>query len=535
MFLETRTERLLVVAPIGRDGALIEAMLTKSGVEATAVRSLAEVIPMVVGGRAGALLVTEEALSGPSADALLALLEAQPTWSDLPILLLSSDHALTREVRNASTMLEARANVTLIERPVRSRTLARAAHGALRARRRQYDMREMLDRERETRHEVEAASRAKDEFLATVSHELRTPLNAILGWAQLVRGGALGEEQNARAIETIERNAVAQARLIEDLLDVSRVVSGNLRLTLGRVDLERVVQAACDMLKPMADTRRVKLVTDIDASATGLVGDAARLQQIVWNLVSNAVKFSAPGSRVEVRVAADGPGTAVVSVTDHGEGIDPAFLPHVFERFRQADGSSTRAHGGLGLGLAIVRSLTELHGGTVTATSEGRGRGASFAVRLPRSTESVEMPKRAAISSQPTSASLRGMRVLVVDDDPDAREIASAVLTNFEAEVVAVGSVGEALDRLPAARPDVLVCDIGMPERDGYSLIESVRSLPHAEGGDVPAVALTAYTRPADRSRALAAGFDEHLGKPLDVAKLVRVVASLGGRRVVHA
>ena len=534
MLLETRSERLLVVAPIGRDGVLIEATLTKSGVEASAVRSLAEVIPMIVGGRAGALLVTEEALTGPSADALMALLEAQPTWSDLPILLLSSDHALTSEVRNASTMLEARANVTLIERPVRSRTLARAAHGALRARRRQYDMREMLDRERETRHEVEAASRAKDEFLATVSHELRTPLNAILGWAQLVRGGALAEEQKTRAIETIERNALAQSRLIEDLLDVSRVVSGNLRLTLGRVDLERVVQAACDMLKPMADTRRVKLVTDIDPSATGLVGDAARLQQIVWNLVSNAVKFSAAGSIVEIRVAADGPGASVVSVTDHGEGIEPTFLPHVFERFRQADGSSTRAHGGLGLGLAIVRSLTELHGGTVTATSEGRGRGASFIVRLPRSNASAETPKRPTPGTEP-AGTLRGMRVLVVDDDPDAREIASTVLTNFEAEVVAVGSVDEALDRLPAARPDVLVCDIGMPERDGYSLIESVRSLSHADGGDVPAVALTAYTRAADRSRALAAGFDEHLGKPLDVAKLVRVVASLGGRRVLHA
>ncbi len=520
---------MLVVAPIGRDGALVEAMLTRSGIDATSMRTLEEALPSIEGGRAGALLVTEEALQSAGARRLLALLDAQPTWSDLPILVLSSDSSLTNDVRAASSTLETRANVTLIERPVRARTLVRAAHGALRARRRQYEMREMLERERASRHEVEAASRAKDEFLATVSHELRTPLNAILGWAQLAERGELTPEQLGRAIETIERNALSQSRLIEDLLDVGRIVSGNLRLMRAPVELEWVLVSVCEMLRPMADAKGVTLVTTRGPGVDTVVGDATRLQQVVSNLVSNAVKFSYVGGRVDVDVRGDGPAAVIVSVTDRGEGIEPAFLPHVFERFRHADGSSTRSHGGLGLGLAIVRSLAELHGGSVSASSEGKSRGATFRVRLPTTGVTSDVGAGTA-EARRGPVSLRGARILVVDDDADAREIAATVLANHEADVVTASSADEALTQIRAAPPDVLVCDIGMPDRDGYSLMQSVRSLAPERGGSMPAVALTAYTRAADRARALAAGFDEHLTKPVDIGKLVHVVSGLFGR-----
>ena len=371
--------------------------------------------------------------------------------------------------------------------------------------------------------QAEEANRLKDDFLSTVSHELRTPLNAILGWTWLLGGGSLDGEARARAIATIERNARAQGQIIDDLLDVSRIVTGKLLLVRRPVVLAEVIEAALDAVRPAAAAKGIRLDLLL-APGAAVQGDASRLQQVAWNLLSNAVKFTPAGGRVEVAVEPRGD-QVELRVSDTGAGIAAPFLPHVFDRFRQADSSSTRAHGGLGLGLAIVRHLVELHGGTVAAESPGPGRGATFRVRLPAA-DGAQAGAPEAGEGLSTNA-LQGLRILVVDDEPDAREVIAAVLGSYGAEVRAGGSTDQGLALLESAPPDVLVADLGMPGRDGYDLIRTIRTGPHAA---LPALALSAYAGDADRRRALAAGYQVHLAKPALPEELAATVALLAGR-----
>ena len=386
--------------------------------------------------------------------------------------------------------------------------------------------------------QAQEANRMKDEFLATLSHELRTPMNAIMGWAQLLREGKLDAATTARAVQTIDRNARVQTQLISDILDVSRIVSGKLRLDVRPVELVRAVEAALDTIRPAAEARDIDVQTALDAGAGLVSGDADRLQQVVWNLLSNAIKFTPSGGRVHVRLVRIEPHVQL-TVQDSGIGIDRDFLPHVFERFRQGDSSSTRPHGGLGLGLALVRDLVELHGGTVQVSSAGRDQGATFTVKLPV-IGAVRPPAPELPPAAPESAtmaalagSLRGVNVLLVDDEADARDLFKAVLEGSGARVTAVGSGAEAYSSFTTSPPDVVVSDIEMPEENGYDLIRRLRGLPEERGGRIPAAALTAYARAEDRIRALRAGFQHHVTKPVQPAELVAVVASLVRRSVI--
>ena len=377
------------------------------------------------------------------------------------------------------------------------------------------------------------ANRLKDEFLATLSHELRTPLNAVLGWTRLLRSTAIDSKTQARALESIERNAHAQTRLIEDLLEISRIVTGKLRIQVRDVDLAAILDAAIEVVQPAAAARRIELAAEVQVRPARTSGDPDRLQQVVWNLLSNAVKFTPEGGRVSVRLT-DGNGYHL-TVADTGQGIDTRFLPHVFEPFRQADGSTSREHGGLGLGLAIARQLVELHGGTIEARSDGRGHGATFEVYLPSVlAPSASLPHREPEAALPVAAAdpalLRDLRVLVVDDEEDARELLQTTLTHYGAAVTTAPTAVAALDAIDRLRPDVLLSDIGMPYEDGYSLIHRLRQRPPGRGGLTPAIAITAYASSQDRAAALAAGFQAHLAKPFDAAQLAALVSELAAR-----
>lgn len=391
---------------------------------------------------------------------------------------------------------------------------------------------ELLARERAARSDAERASRMKDEFLATLSHELRTPLNAILGWAQLLRMRPADPEELTQGLETIERNARAQTQLIEDLLDMSRITAGKLRLEIQPVRMEEIIDAALDTVHPAADAKGIRLLKQVPPDVAPISGDPHRLQQIIWNLLTNAIKFTPSGGQVTVGLESS-ESRIELSVSDTGPGIDPAFLPFLFERFRQADSSTTRKHGGLGLGLAIVRHLVEMHGGTIEVGSPGPGQGATFLVRLPRGPLAPEPP--VAKRAQPevprgAAVSLRGLKVLVVDDEPDARELIQRMLQANGAHALVAASAGEALQMLREEHPDVLISDIGMPLQDGYELIQKVRQLPAEEGGTIPAIALTAFARAEDRRRTLLCGYQMHVPKPVESAELVTVVASVLGR-----
>ncbi len=398
---------------------------------------------------------------------------------------------------------------------------------------------ELLMREQMIRAEAEAANRAKDEFLSILSHELRTPLNAILGWSAMLRQRTLSQDKVLRALETIERNAKSQAQLIEDILDISRIITGKLRLQVRPVNLVSVIESAIESVRLAAEAKSIRLQSRIDSQAGPLLGDANRLQQVMWNLLSNALKFTPKDGRVEIRLERVN-SHAEITVSDTGPGISSEFLPFVFDRFRQHDSSTTRNFGGLGLGLAIVRQLVELHGGTVTVVSPGIGQGTTFTVTLPAmiipQPLSDPEPLNSIVEAKPrveASPTLEGLQILVVDDEADALELLSTILENHGAEVIALASVKQALTIIETATdrsPHVLVSDIGMPDEDGYSLIRKVRQLEAQRGGKLPAIALTAYAGSDDRRQALLAGFQRHLTKPVDAAELVAVVASLTGR-----
>ncbi len=398
---------------------------------------------------------------------------------------------------------------------------------------------QLLVREQAARAEAEQANRAKDEFLATLSHELRTPLSAILGWSHLVRTGKLDELQMTRAFETIERNARSQSQLIDDLLDVSRIITGKLQIELRPVNLSSVIDAALDAVRPAFEAKDIQF-EPVMASKTCLVpGDPNRLQQIFWNLFSNAVKFTPPGGRVRVEVER-AQLQVRISVSDSGIGITPDFLPYIFDRFRQADGSTTRVHGGLGLGLAIVKHLVQLHQGTVDVESEGANHGATFTVSLPlASVATVGDLDEATVweregNGLPAGFSevLDGLRILVVDDELDSRELITAILTRCGSEVRCSESAAEAIQACRDWKPDLLVSDIGMPQEDGYSLIQKLRKMRSKWARQIPAVALTAYATVEDRARALEAGFQVHLAKPIEPEALVRSIAGAVGRKL---
>jgi CheY-like chemotaxis protein len=400
---------------------------------------------------------------------------------------------------------------------------------------------QLLIREQAAREEAETASRAKDDFLGMLSHELRTPLNAMMGWTRMLQAGKLDGEMMARAIETINRNVQLQARLIEDMLDVSRIISGKLRLDAQPTDPTIVVNAALDTLRPAADAKSIRLQVVMDFGAGLVLADPARLQQVMWNLLSNAIKFTPKGGTVQVQLERVN-SHIEISVSDTGSGIDEGFLPHVFERFRQADSTSTRIHGGLGLGLAIVRHLVELHGGTVEASNRTDRQGALFTIKLPLmivrkptgplgvATERIH-PTASGNLPFDSPPALGGLKVLAVDDEADARQLLASVLGMCGAEVKTCASVAEALEALGEYRPDILVSDIGLPGEDGYALIEKIRTSEGESGERIPAVALTAYARVEDRLRALSAGYNMHVPKPVEPAELAMVIASLTGRR----
>lgn len=391
-----------------------------------------------------------------------------------------------------------------------------------------------IDEQRRTAEELREANRLKDEFLSTVSHELRTPLTAILGWAHLIRSGQLDEKLSVNALETIERNARAQSQLVDDLLDVSRITTGNLRLDVRQVEPTSFIESAIEALRPAAEAKAVRIQKVMDTAVVSVAGDPARLQQIVWNLLANAIKFTPKGGRVQIRLERIN-SHIEIAVSDTGIGIKPEFLPHVFERFRQEDQKTTRQHGGLGLGLAIVRHLVELHGGTVEAESAGEGQGSTFIVKLPvvsiyqksNLVERVHPTARDTLPNFDCPERMDGTKVLVVDDEADTRDLLGVGLGQCGAEVITVGSAEEALEAIETEMPTVLVSDIGMPGEDGYELIGKVRALPASRGGKIPAIALTAYARTEDRLRALRAGYQMHVTKPVELAELVAVIASL--------
>jgi signal transduction histidine kinase/CheY-like chemotaxis protein len=519
-------DRVLVFAPIGRDAALTESLLSANDLRCKVCATIGELIDAIDEG-AGAVLLTEEALDDRALPELASALQSQPAWSDVPVLLFAGGDRSQALLRTL-TMLQTLGNVTLLDRPIRVAAVLSTIRAALRARRRQYELRDVLIALRDARDEAERANRLKDEFLATLSHELRTPLNAILGWISMLRRTAVPPERRPYVYEVIERNALAQTQLIGDVLDVSRIITGRLRVTRTDVDVPALVSTAVDSIRPAADARGLRLAVEIDPSVQDIAGDRERLQQVLWNLLSNAVKFTPAGGTVTARVVTV-VGGIEIEIADTGAGLSAEFLPFAFDRFRQADQSFTREHGGLGLGLAIVKHIVELHGGHVSAESPGVNQGTTFRVFLPLRTGAPldEAESHVAGTSEPPNLDLAGRSILVVDDDPATRELLSELLTHYRATVTTAASAQAAFDTMEQSVPTLLIADIGMPGQDGISMIREIRRLPPERGGRVPAIALSAYARAEDRSTALRAGFSDFVAKPARSEDVLRAIEHL--------
>ncbi len=535
--------RVLILAPTARDAQVTRSILSGTGLACVEAASLQGLLSEANKG-VGAFLVTEECLSGEGIASLLVWIQAQPSWSDIPIVLLIRDRNLSMSVVETIRLL---GNVTLLERPAPLRTVRSAVETAVRSRQRQYQIRDqivqlreadeqkkdLLLREKKAREIAERANRMKDDFLATLSHELRTPLNAIVGWAHILNRAPMDEATSREGLTAIQRNANAQNLIISDLLDMNRIVSGKMPLELRTTPVTDVVQAAIDAVKPSAEIKKVALEVHFEGEISPILMDPDRLQQVIWNLLSNAIKFTPTGGRIEVFVAQTSQ-QADIAVKDNGQGINADFLPHVFERFRQADASTTRLHGGLGLGLSIAKHLVEMHGGEISAKSDGPGKGATFAVRIPIRVASSSK-KEQRISKPPTSApvlpnvdaiDLHGVRVLVVDDESDSRDLIRKTLEMHQAQVTTASSAAEGFLHLDRFTPDVIVSDIGMPEMDGYDFLKGSRR----KGIQSPAIALTAFAREEDRAHSLQAGYQVHLAKPVEPDHLVTIVARAAGR-----
>ncbi len=512
-------ERILIFAPVGKDAPLTLDVLTRAELVGCVCQTAPGLCAEFVKG-AAVIILTEEALEDSAIGELMECLRSQPAWSDVPILLFADAERSEIYLRTLR-LLEGLRNVVLLERPIRLGAALSLIRSAMRGRQRQYELRDLLNALADAREEAEKANRLKDEFLATLSHELRTPLNAILGWTKMLRDGNVQPQHVMRALDTIHRNATAQVQIVDDLLDVSRIVRGSVQFAPKLMPLGPLVTQAVESITPTADAKGVSIAISLPPDPLFAWADHDRLQQVLWNLLTNAVKFTPTGGRVEVVMHTDGTDVRI-NIVDTGSGISPAFLPHVFERFRQADGSSTRTHGGLGLGLAIVRHLVELHGGRLTAESAGEGKGSTFTVYLP----SRETAQGAAVTlpadqrPRARAIDLEGAHILIVDDERDARELLRAMLAGTGARISEADSATEALRMFGDERPDILLADVAMPGQDGYALIRVIRSLPAGDGTHVRALAVSAYARREDRQLAMKAGFNGHVAKPVQLDDL---------------
>jgi signal transduction histidine kinase/CheY-like chemotaxis protein len=510
--------RVIVCAPIGRDGPATQRILEDAGIASVSCTNVADLCAEANRG-AGILLITDDILDGHWND-FLAVVHDQPAWSDIPILVF------TENERNVACLLEtlgAAASITVLERPIRIATLISAVRSALRARSRQYQTRDLL-------LQLNEADRQKDLFLATLSHELRTPLTAIVGWVRMMRSHSVAPDHFEKALETIERNAMVQSHLIEDILSISRIITGKLHLERKPVDLSTIVRTAADSLSPAAQAKRIQLEQSVPSSVTLVAGDEARLHQVIWNLLSNAIKFTPEGGRV--RIDLEGKATSArITVTDTGKGIDPAFLPHVFETFKQADNSYTRDSAGLGLGLAIVQHLVKMHDGSVHAHSIGLGSGSTFVVELPALAKDKNKPDPASVAGADSEcysfADLSGATILLVEDHEDTRQMINALLTQCGAQVVLASSAAEAVRSFRFSKPDLIVSDIGLPDMDGYDVLHKIADLFPGKKIGIPAIAVTGFTSLADRNRALEAGYSVHFAKPVEPSVLTNAIASL--------
>jgi signal transduction histidine kinase/CheY-like chemotaxis protein len=526
--INERENKVLILMPTGRDAELVHTTLDGVGISGevydgpTALRT-------AIGKGAGAILVAEEAVEPGGLELLVDALESQPVWSDLPVIIFSS------HTSNAEFLLQTlggRINVTIVERPIRITMLISAVRGALRARQRQYQARDLLLK-------LEEADKQKDLFLATLSHELRTPLNSIIGWIQILRSRSLDQAAIDKALEVIERNAKGQAEMISDILFVSRIITGKLEIKHEAIDIGKIIKTVVSTIKPSADARSLSLEVDAKGyTPVPIEGDAERLQQVFLNLLTNAVKFTPEGGTVSIKLRRTG-SNVIVSIADTGQGINPQFLPYVFERFRQADSTYTRRIGGLGLGLAIVRHLVDLHGGTVAAHSEGKDKGATFTVTLPVADSKRLTPVRNGSGltelSVGVTSKVKGLTILLVEDDKDSRDMLKVTLEIYGIRVEAAQTAEEAIAKLDKIKPDVIVSDIGLPEVDGYDLIRAIRSLPKEDGGQIPAIALTGYVSVQDRNLALKNGYQDHVPKPVNPNVLLELLAKLTSDRRHHA
>src|ERR1700693_1311302 len=534
---------ILILAPVGRDADVTVTVLRNAGVVSQPCQSVSELCERLraEGNSVGALVLTEEALAAPMEYASLTeWIEDQEPWSELPIILLTHPGQPTRVTGQRARVLSLRGAVTVLERPVRAATLLGALRVALQSRVRQYQLRDLLESQRKVGLELqraqlkaEAASRAKDHFLATLSHELRTPLNAISGWIYLMRNARQDETLLAQGLDVLQRNTNTLIELISDLLDTSRIVAGTLTMEFKEVDLKQVVRACVETLRLQAAEKGIAVATLVEipeAVTCTVLGDEARLHQILGNLLGNSLKFTPSGGSVTVQLRKTR-ASAIIVVKDTGKGISPEFLPHIFKRFSQ-DGTSSREKGGLGLGFAICKHLVELHGGSISAESEGPGRGAMIKVKLrtiaSNSDSSDERPAKRAFKKEKSmpDTRLKDIKVVAVDDNADARELLKAILERSGAETVVVSSGQEALEAIRDLHPDVLICDLAMPEMDGYEVLKNVRRL-EPELGPLPVIAFTAAARDEDRAATRLAGFQAHLAKPIEPDKLVRTVLEL--------
>jgi signal transduction histidine kinase/ActR/RegA family two-component response regulator len=534
------SEIILILAPAGRDSDAAVSVLRNAGVVSQPSQSVSELCERLraEGNSVGALVLTEESLASPVEYSSLAeWIEHQEPWAELPIILLTHPGQLTRVTAQRSRVLSLRGAVTVLERPMRPAALVGALRVALQSRRRQYQLRDLLESQRSVslelqsaRFEAESANRAKDHFLATLSHELRTPLNAISGWIYLMRNSRKDETLVAQGLDVLQRNTNSLIELISDLLDTSRIVAGTLTMQFKEVNLKHVVRASVETLRVQAAEKRIAVATLVEipeAVPCTVLGDEARLHQILANLLGNSLKFTPAEGSVTVQLRKTRT-NAIIVVKDTGIGISPEFLPHIFERFSQ-DGASSRENGGMGLGLAICKHLVELHGGSISAQSAGPGRGTVIKVKLrtiaAKSDPSANQPAQLAFKKEEwiPDTKLRDIKVVAVDDNADARKLLKVILERSSAETVVVSSGKEALEAIRDLQPDVLLCDLAMPDMNGYEVLENVRRR-EPELGWLPVIAFTAAARDEDRTATRLAGFQAHLAKPIEPEALVRTI-----------
>ena len=553
------SECVIVLAPHGRDSAVVCKVLTSAGIDCDVATDAADLARQIAAG-VGAVLVAEEALSLPEFFRVLDSLREQEPWSDLPVNVLASRHTNRRSAATRA-VLDAMGNAILLERPLNAETLVSAARSALRSRRRQYEARHflenerlaileqqrlseaetralrdtafarelLLEAERAAREAAERSSRMKDEFLATLSHELRTPLSAILGWTSLLRKPEVFARQGDRGLETIERNARAQVRLIDDMLDMRRIIAGEIDLEPVELSLPAEIRRVLENVQPDAAKKSLRIHYQYGPAVNDVIADPSRLRQIITNLISNAIKFTPDNGEITVQTIARDRMVGF-TITDSGEGISAEFLPFVFDRFRQADGSTRRRHGGLGLGLAIVKQLVQLQGGTVSSHSDGPGKGAAFSVLLPAvqavdsvATEASDRTTSALNDAEYSEAVLQGVRLLVVDDDVDGLEMLCQTLVAHSADIFSAPSAESALETLEHEAVDLVITDLGMPGMDGFDLLKALQS----SYPDLPVIALTAFAREEDHSRSMAVGFKAHLTKPVRTNELLVTIQRL--------